>query len=262
MLEEVDAEEGVDRIPDESRTRRLAPAGRERHGDPVVDGGERCRRVQVIRQVLADVPQHRRRPADRRRPSRHGASAAGAPTPPEAGTVTSPCRSGSGPPAAQAAPPRPARRRREGPRRTRGCPWTSTSSRRPGRACRRGRTNVRTASSPSRHGPPRPTSRGAGTPGPSRRPGRRRPLPRCSSAIAAHSTCHPGRPRPVGPSQAGSPGRSRCQSRQSSGSFLPGRSGSPPRSANSSIIVARSSPDTSPKRGSACTGKYRSLSTS
>ena len=33
--------EGVDRIPDESRTRRLAPAGRERHGDPVVDGGER-----------------------------------------------------------------------------------------------------------------------------------------------------------------------------------------------------------------------------
>ena len=32
-------------------------------------------------------------------------------------------------------------------------------------------------------------------------------------------------------SHAGSPGRSACHSRQSSGSFLPGRSGSPPRSA-------------------------------
>ena len=43
--------------------------------------------------------------------------------------------------------------------------------------------------------------------------------------------CQPGRPGPNGLSHAGSPGRSARHSRQSSGSFLPSRSGSPPRSA-------------------------------
>ncbi len=87
-------------------------------------------------------------------------------------------------------------------------------------------------------------------------------MPRYCSAIAAHSTCQPGRPRPNGESQAGSPGRSACQSRQSSGSRLPARSGSPPRSANSARIVSASRPDTLPKSGSDFTAKYRSPSTS
>ena len=54
----------------------------------------------------------------------------------------------------------------------------------------------------------RRSSRGAGTPGRCRRPGRRSPPPGARRAIAAHSTCHPGRPGPSGDSHAGSPGRS------------------------------------------------------
>ena len=52
------------------------------------------------------------------------------------------------------------------------------------------------------------------------------------SAIAAHSTCQPGRPGPNGDGQLGSPGRSASHSSASSWSLLPARSGSPPRSAN------------------------------
>ena len=52
-------------------------------------------------------------------------------------------------------------------------------------------------------------------------------------AIAAHSTCQPGRPGPNEEAQDGSPGRAASQTRASSGSFFPGRAGSPPRSAKS-----------------------------
>ena len=54
--------------------------------------------------------------------------------------------------------------------------------------------------------------------------------PRCSCAIAVHSMCQPGRPGPHGLGHEGSPSRSPRHTTQSSGSFLPGRSGSPPRS--------------------------------
>ena len=69
-------------------------------------------------------------------------------------------------------------------------------------------------------------------------------------AIAAHSTCQPGRPGPNEEAQDGSPGRAASQTRASSGSFFPGRAGSPPRSAKSTAIVAGSSRDTEPNSGS------------
>src|SRR6185437_10424969 len=61
-------------------------------------------------------------------------------------------------------------------------------------------------------------------------------------AIAAHSTCQPGRPGPNREFQCGSPGRLASQISGSSGSFLPARPGSPPRSADSSSIVVTSNP--------------------
>ena len=74
--------------------------------------------------------------------------------------------------------------------------------------------------------------------------------PRYSVAIAAHSTCQPGRPGPNAEAHDGSPGRAASQTWQSSGSFFPGRDGSPPRSAKSTAIVAGSSRDTDPNAGS------------
>ncbi len=86
--------------------------------------------------------------------------------------------------------------------------------------------------------------------------------PRYLVAIAAHSTCQPGRPWPNLESQDGSPGRLASQTTASSGSFLPGRPGSPPRSADSLIIVSVSSPETDPNAGSADRQKYTSPSMS
>ncbi|CAM5560066.1 hypothetical protein SVIOM342S_06080 [Streptomyces violaceorubidus] len=83
-----------------------------------------------------------------------------------------------------------------------------------------------------------------------------KPMPRWSRAMATHSMCQPGRPRPrVPPSQLGSPSRAAIHSIGSSGFFLPGRSGSPPRSAESSRIAAASRWETPPKCGSASTEK-------
>ncbi len=73
--------------------------------------------------------------------------------------------------------------------------------------------------------------------------------------MATHSMCQPGRPWPSSVSQAGSPGRAASQSSASSGCFLPGRSGSPPRSAKIGAIASRLSPETWPKRGSESTEK-------
>ncbi len=74
--------------------------------------------------------------------------------------------------------------------------------------------------------------------------------------MATHSMCQPGRPRPrEPPSQLGSPSRAAIQSIGSSGFFLPGRSGSPPRSADSSRIAAASRFETRPKWGSDSTEK-------
>ena len=50
-----------------------------------------------------------------------------------------------------------------------------------------------------------------------------------ASAIALHSMCQPGRPAPKGEGHDGSPGRAANQTKQSSTSFFPIRSGSPPR---------------------------------
>ncbi len=80
--------------------------------------------------------------------------------------------------------------------------------------------------------------------------------------IAAHSTCQPGRPWPNRDAQAGSFGRAPSQTSASSGSFLPGRPGSPPRSADNSSISARSSPDTDPNASSLARAKYSSPSRS
>ena len=84
------------------------------------------------------------------------------------------------------------------------------------------------------------------------------PGPRWRSAIAVHSTCQPGRPRPKGDSQDGSPGRSPRQSSQSSGLRLPARPGSPPRSAKSRRMVSSSYPEIAPNLGAAATEKYTS----
>ena len=86
--------------------------------------------------------------------------------------------------------------------------------------------------------------------------------PRYSVAIAAHSTCQPGLPGPKPDGHEGSPGRAASHTSGSSGSFFPGRSGSPPRSANSSVISAGPSRDTAPNRGSADLAWYRSPSSS
>ena len=67
--------------------------------------------------------------------------------------------------------------------------------------------------------------------------------------------CQPGRPGPNGLSHAGSSGRSPRQTTQSSGSFLPSRSGSPPRSGKIRSISSRDIPDSSPNAGSAVTEK-------
>ena len=97
------------------------------------------------------------------------------------------------------------RRRRAAGTRTPGCPWTSTSSRRPARSSRRGCSAGRTAPTPvstslcaAEHSwcgkirslPPPCTS----IVGPSRLP-----------AITEHSMCQPGRPGPIGDAQDGSP---------------------------------------------------------
>ena len=55
--------------------------------------------------------------------------------------------------------------------------------------------------------------------------------------MAAHSTCQPGRPGPNSDGQDGSPGRCPSHTNGSIGSFLPGRDGSPPFSADSLIIL-------------------------
>src|SRR5262249_32550518 len=86
--------------------------------------------------------------------------------------------------------------------------------------------------------------------------------PRYLVAIAAHSTCQPGRPWPTLESQDGSPGRLASQTTASSGSFLPGLPGSPPRSADSLIIVSVSSLETDPNAGSDHREKYTSPSRS
>ena len=78
-----------------------------------------------------------------------------------------------------------------------------------------------------------------------------------AEVVAARSRCTrcaspAGRAR-AALSHDGSPGRAACHSRQSSGSFLPGRSGSPPRSANSREHLRRGrGRDTEPKRGVGC----------
>ena len=61
--------------------------------------------------------------------------------------------------------------------------------------------------------------------------------------MAAHSACHPGRPRPHGESHAGCPGSPACQTATSSGSSLAGSSGRPPYSADRRNAVPRSSPE-------------------
>lgn len=74
--------------------------------------------------------------------------------------------------------------------------------------------------------------------------------------MATHSMCQPGRPGPSEPpSQLGSPSRAVIHSIGSSGFFLPGRSGSPPRSADSSRMAAASRLETLPKFGSDSTEK-------
>lgn len=74
--------------------------------------------------------------------------------------------------------------------------------------------------------------------------------------MATHSMCQPGRPRPrLAPSQLGSPSRAAIQSIGSSGFFLPGRSGSPPRSAESRRMASASRWETCPKWASLSTEK-------
>ena len=80
--------------------------------------------------------------------------------------------------------------------------------------------------------------------------------------MVAHSMCQPGRPGPRSPpSQAGSPSRAPRHSSGSSGSRLPGRSGSPPRSADSTqhlvagqvgLVAERAAPPRSRSRRRRC----------
>ena len=230
--------------------------GAEGRGDPGVDRGDGAWGVEVVGQG----GEHRRSTT----------GAAGAPAPSEsalrqtASVVdgvpqllrrSTPSRCGSGGAAAPAGSPSGRRRCCAARRRRPGCPGTSTSSRRRSRPCRRARRPARTACRGRRPGPRRRTSRGAGRPGRCRRPGRRRRRRGAPCAIAVHSMCQPGRPGPNGLSHAGSPGRSPRQTTQSSGSFLPARSGSPPRSGKTRSISSRSSRRPAPNAGSAVTEK-------
>ena len=153
---------------------------------------------------------------------------------------STPGRCGSGGRAAPAGSPSGRRRRaRSRETKTRLPLRLATSSRRPGRSCRRARSAGRTATRRSATSACAADTRGAG---------RRRSLPPpCTSiadrrggpsAIAAHSMCQPGRPGPSGRRPRPARRRGRRHSSGSSGSRLPARSGSPPRSAKSSSIAA------------------------
>ena len=85
------------------------------------------------------------------------------------------------------------------------CRATSTSWRRRNSACRCAARSARRSCRRARIRSARSRSRGAGTAGRRRRHGCRWSRRRCASAIAEHSMCQPGRPRPHGESQ---PGRS------------------------------------------------------
>ena len=123
-----------------------------------------------------------------------------------------------------------------------------------GRPCRRGRSSRERARRAATWASRRRTSRGAGRPGRSHRPGRRRR----SRGAPSRSRCTRCATR-TAPAERALPGRLAralaAPHEQSSGSFLPGRSGSPPRSAKSGSMVSRSSPETEPKAGSAVTEK-------
>ena len=121
------------------------------------------------------------------------------------------------------------------------------------RGCRPARTAL--AGRPPARG--RRTSRGAGRPGRCRRPGRRTSTPRCSLRDRRALDVPAGA---AGPERAlpatARPSRRPRQTTQSSGSFLPGRSGSPPRSGKiSSIVVAVAVRTPAPNAGSAVTEK-------
>ena len=184
----------------------------------------------------------RRRPAERdgaRASGRAARSAAG-----ERRRRSTPSRCGSGAQQRQPDRHRVDAAARAAPRRRPGCPATSTSSRRRSPTMPGVHVGLRERRSAGEHlGLGARTSRGAGRPGRCRRPARRTSRRGARRAIAEHSTCQPGRPRPNGrvPRRARRGARPR-QTRQSSGSFLPGRSGSPPRSAKTASICSRSSP--------------------
>ena len=129
---------------------------------------------------------------------------------------SSPSRRGSGGPGWPAGSPSGRRRRPPAGTRTPGCPGTWTSSRRPAAPSRRARSGGRTRRAPARPSaratracdaliswcgkirsePPAWTSNTS---------------PRYAVAIAAHSTCQPGRPGPNREAQDGSPGRAASQ---------------------------------------------------
>ena len=204
---------------------------------PGVDGRQRVRSPQVVGERRSDRGDGRVGGGTRRPLTRPHARRRVARRPRRDRAASTPTRCGSGGPAGPAGWPSGRRPHAAGRRRRRDCRATWTSCAPATRPSPSARSAGRTGAPAAGPAPPRRSSRGAGRPGRVPPPWTSMVMPRWSRAIAAHSMCQPGRPWPRGVSHAGSSGRADCQTRQSSGSSLPGRAGSPPRSAKIASIV-------------------------
>ena len=216
---------------------------------PAVDRGEGSRRVQVVGHPLRASTARRASTASAAASApgwdagacraamaagpRRPASGPAAARPPPARPPSSPSRGGSGGPGWPAGSPSGRCPWPAAGTRTPGCPATWTSSRRPGGPCPRARSGGRTRAPRS----PRASGRAEAT-----RAcealiswcGKIRSVPpactsnarpRYSVAIAAHSTCQPGRPGPNGRPRPAPPAGRPARPAASSGSFFPGPAG-------------------------------------
>ena len=244
---EPDPEQGVDGLGDQGGGVGVVAVDGERGASPGVDGGERCGRVQVVGQGCPDWAttgasafERRRRagpPRARRRAARWPAVRQASVQDPVVPVVLAE-QGQAGPPSGRRRPPAASRR-------ARGCPATSTSSPRRGRPCRRARRarangwSVATRASwphiswcgKTRSEPPPWTSKS---------------VPSRSSAIAVHSMCQPGRPRPTAGPRPARPRAAAARPDSRAASCLPGRSGSPPRSAKVASASASARCDSEP----------------
>ncbi len=120
------------------------------------------------------------------------------------------------------------------------------------------RSRIRRCRRPARRARALRSSHGAGRSGPGRQPGRRKSGPGNESRSPRTRHASPACQGRTPTARTARPGRSASHTSGSTGSFLPGRAGSPPFSPASLIIVSVSRPDTEPNCRSAAREKYTS----